>query len=259
MPWSRRQFAIAHLTQMTTERLLADRGAILLHHPLHQIAQPPANHAMHTQDRAILDKLSVASRARTRLPQILSTLPHLRRRGEPSQFPDRGGSLPGWCAPQQLLRCRGARGLWDQGASAEQSPTWSSHRHSASLPRDPSAARHRLVRCPESPLTPPRTAAARHASRQSARLAGIGVWHAAWWRSSPGANGGCDRPRVASPPVRDDGPWRLIVQRTLNICASRCKARIIRRDGSTARLSDPTGKLTGHPRIMIRLAWGAGP
>src|SRR5580692_8277258 len=58
MPWSCRQFAIAHLTQIATERLLADRGAILLHHPRRQIAQPPANHAMHAQDRTIFDKLS---------------------------------------------------------------------------------------------------------------------------------------------------------------------------------------------------------
>ena len=64
---------------------------------------------------------------------------------------------------------------------------------------------------------------------------------------------------VASPPV--DGPWRLIVQCTVNICAIRCKARIIRRDGSTARLSDPTGKLTWRPRDHDPpgLSRGAGP
>jgi hypothetical protein len=36
----------------------ADRGAVPLHHPLRQIAQSPANHAVHSRDRAILDKLS---------------------------------------------------------------------------------------------------------------------------------------------------------------------------------------------------------
>jgi hypothetical protein len=40
----------------------------------------------------------------------------------------------------------------------------------------------------------------------------------------------CYRAGVASPPVQDRVPWRLIVQRTVNICARRCKARIIWRD-----------------------------
>jgi hypothetical protein len=44
------------------------------------------------------------------------------------------------------------------------------------------------------------------------------------------ANAGLLSGGVASPPVQDRVPWRLIVQRTVNICARRCKARIIWRD-----------------------------
>ena len=52
----------------------------------------------------------------------------------------------------------------------------------------------------------------------------------------------------------------VIVQRTINICASQCKARIIRRDGSTARMSDPTGKhVTPPDHDPPGLSWGAGP
>ena len=58
MPRPRRQSAVAHRTQIPAERLLADRDAIPLHHPLGQITQPPANHTVHRRDCTVIDQLS---------------------------------------------------------------------------------------------------------------------------------------------------------------------------------------------------------
>ena len=50
-------------------------------------------------------------------------------------------------------------------------------------------------------------------------------------------------------PDRDaDGPWRLIVQRTVNICANRRKVRIICHD-QAPRAGDPTCKPSGSTRL----------
>jgi len=52
-----------------------------------------------------------------------------------------------------------------------------------------------------------------------------------WRRQRNNAGHTIGRPNVVGqPPVRDDNPWWLIVQRTVNVCARRRKARIITRD-----------------------------
>ena len=72
MPWAGRQLPITHRMQISAERLLADRGAIRLHHPLHKIAQPPANHAMNRRDRAFLNQLRQFSALRLIKPGCLT-------------------------------------------------------------------------------------------------------------------------------------------------------------------------------------------
>ena len=51
------QFAIALGAQVAAQGLLADRHAKLVEQPLHQIDDPPANHAMRSRDRTLFDDL----------------------------------------------------------------------------------------------------------------------------------------------------------------------------------------------------------
>src|SRR5271156_2472406 len=53
----RRQSPEAHGPQFPAERLLTDRDVELLMEPLHQIDEPPADHAMYRRHRATLDDL----------------------------------------------------------------------------------------------------------------------------------------------------------------------------------------------------------
>src|SRR5277367_1566339 len=55
MARARRQLPESHRAQLPAHRLLRDREPELLPHPLHQIDDAPAHHAMHRRDRAFLD------------------------------------------------------------------------------------------------------------------------------------------------------------------------------------------------------------
>ena len=55
MPRAGRELAIAHRAQLAAERLLGDADPELLAHPLAQIDQPPAHHAVDRRDRPALD------------------------------------------------------------------------------------------------------------------------------------------------------------------------------------------------------------
>src|SRR6266849_5472629 len=57
MPGPRRQLAQLEGTQFAAQRLLADRNAEFLEHPLRQVNQPPAHHPVNRRDRAALDDL----------------------------------------------------------------------------------------------------------------------------------------------------------------------------------------------------------
>src|ERR1700731_3930838 len=57
MPGPCRQLAKAEGAQFAAQRLLADRNAEFLEHPLRQVDQPPAHDAMNRCDRAALDDL----------------------------------------------------------------------------------------------------------------------------------------------------------------------------------------------------------
>ena len=63
---ARRQLAIAHGAQVAAQRLLADRHAIFVEQPLDQIDDPPANHAVRSRDRALLDNLGKRASAQVR-------------------------------------------------------------------------------------------------------------------------------------------------------------------------------------------------
>src|SRR5260370_22282838 len=54
MPGARRQPAEPHGPQFPAQGLRADRHAKLLEHPLRQIDEPPAHHAMDRRDRTAL-------------------------------------------------------------------------------------------------------------------------------------------------------------------------------------------------------------
>lgn len=55
MPRPGRQLAIPHRTQLASERLPGHADAEVLPQPLAQIDDPPAHHAVHGRDRAVLD------------------------------------------------------------------------------------------------------------------------------------------------------------------------------------------------------------
>ena len=50
-----RQLTKAHSSQLTAERLLRDADLVFFADPLAKIDDPPADHAMHCRDRAVLD------------------------------------------------------------------------------------------------------------------------------------------------------------------------------------------------------------
>jgi hypothetical protein len=50
-----RQLAVAHRPQFAAERLLRNADLVFLPDPLAQIDDPPADHAVHGRDRAVLD------------------------------------------------------------------------------------------------------------------------------------------------------------------------------------------------------------
>src|SRR5947207_4603671 len=55
MPGSCRQFTKTHGAQFATQRLLADRDAEFVKHPLRQVDQPPADHAVNRREWTALD------------------------------------------------------------------------------------------------------------------------------------------------------------------------------------------------------------
>src|SRR5947207_11133137 len=57
MPRPGRQLAQLQGAQFTAQRLLADRNAKFVEHPLCEVDQPPAHHAMNRRDRTALDDL----------------------------------------------------------------------------------------------------------------------------------------------------------------------------------------------------------
>ena len=70
-----RQFAIAHGAQVAAQGLLADRHALFIEQPLHQIDDPPTNHAMRSRDRTLFDDLGqcpfmLSSKHRTRARRL---------------------------------------------------------------------------------------------------------------------------------------------------------------------------------------------
>src|SRR5690349_19752310 len=55
MTWPGRELAEAERPQLAAQRLLTDRQAELVEHPLDQIDQPPAHHSVRRRDRTGLD------------------------------------------------------------------------------------------------------------------------------------------------------------------------------------------------------------
>ena len=55
MAWARRQLAVSDGPQLAAERLLRDADLVFLPDPLAEIDDPPADHAVHRRDRAVLD------------------------------------------------------------------------------------------------------------------------------------------------------------------------------------------------------------
>ncbi len=168
MAWARRQLAVSDGPQLAAERLLRDADLVFLPDPLAEIDDPPADHAVHRRDRAVLD--------------------HRRKR----------------CAlfviePRRLAGSLAVDQSWTVRVEPQNPITHNLQRHPASRRRLRAAAHRRSMPAPTiaGPDRRPHSRAPDRAAPPHHDPASVGLLSA--WRTSWSASLQSDRPRVGEP------------------------------------------------------------